>query len=632
MSRYAIKYQVTHRCSSMVRRRHRRLHTVVSFVVILLMSPGYLRTQFKDFVTRNGDKLMDGDQELRFLSFNTPNLHYVEDYLPFSGTDPWRLPDEFEIRDALTTIKQLGGKVTRLYVLSVHRQDDSADITRHVEGPGKFNEDAFRALDKVLQVANEVGVRVIIPFVDNWMWWGGVGEYAAFRGKGRGDFWTDPELIADFKKTIEFIVDRENSFTGVQYKDDKAIMAWETGNELQAPFSWTREIAAYVKCLDENHLLLEGTLAREVSKEALEDPNLDIVSTHHYSDPKATVDFIVKNQEMARGKKPYIVGEFGFVPTEDIRAIMDTIINQGVAGGMIWSLRFHCREGGFYHHYELGGNVESYRWPGFSSGDFYDERVVVSILREKAGQICGANVVRLPLPAPPTLLPIRDVSAISWQGATGAELYILERKSEQETTWTVLSSALEDSRYQYRPLYSDESAKVGKRYLYRVKAQNASGQSRYSNVVGPIEVIAKIMVDEMESFDKVFQKEGDLMLLTHQDVRKAKEDASRLTGKEGSYVIYKVPTSASSVKIDAFWVKEGSNVSIAVDSNLTEFKEVPTKTEVFRFGANDYGFFDAVSYVCNEIPPWTRYVRISLHEGIQIGRVEISYSPLTSSR
>lgn len=591
-----------------------------------------MRAQFKDFVTRNGDKLIDGDQQLRFLSFNTPNLHYNEDYLPFSGTNPWRLPDEFEIRDALTTIKQLGGKVTRIYVLSVHRQDDSPDIIRHVEGPGKFNEDAFKALDKVLQVANELGVRVIIPFIDNWRWWGGVGEYAAFRGKERQAFWTDPELIADFEKTIEFIVDRKNTFTGVQYKDDKAILAWETGNELLAPFSWTKEIAAYVKSLDKNHLLLEGTLTREISKEALEDPNIDILSTHHYYDPKAAIDFVVKNQEKARGKKPYIVGEFGFVPTEDIRAIMDTIINQGLAGGMIWSLRFHCREGGFYYHYELNGNVESYRWPGFSSGDFYDERVVVSIMREKAGQISGANVVRLPVPGTPVLLPIRDVSAISWQGTVGAEQYVLERRPEQDTTWTVLNSGLDDARYQYRPLFSDESAEIGKRYFYRVKAQNASGQSGYSNVVGPVGVTAKVIVDEMESFDKLFQRDGDLMLLTHEDVRKAKEDASRLTGKEGGYVIYKVPTSASSVRVDAFRVKEGSNVSIAVDSSLTTFKDLPTKTEEFRPGVNDYGFFDAVSYVCTEIPTWARFIRISLNEGVQVGRVEISYSPPVLSR
>lgn len=123
-----------------------------------------------------------------------------------------------------------------------------------------------------------------------------------------------------------------------------------------------------------------------------------------------------------------------------------------------------------------------------------------------------------------------------------------------------------------------------------------------------------------------------MTLLTHQDVRKAKEDASRLTGKEGSYVIYRLPASVSSVKVDAFRVKEGSNVSIAVDSSLTTFKDLPAKTEEFRPGVNDYGYFDAVSYVCKEIPTWARFIRISLNEGVQVGRVEISYSPPVLSR
>src|SRR5450759_3415161 len=60
--------------------------------------------QFKNFLTTKGDKLMDGNTELRFISCNIPNLHYVEDYLPFSGTNPWRLPDDFEIRDAFMAV------------------------------------------------------------------------------------------------------------------------------------------------------------------------------------------------------------------------------------------------------------------------------------------------------------------------------------------------------------------------------------------------------------------------------------------------------------------------------------------------------------------------------------------------
>jgi hypothetical protein len=591
-------------------------------ITAYLLSSG-LQAQFKNFITRSGDKLIDGDRELRFISFNIPNLHYVEDYLPFSGTNPWRLPDEFEIRDALTAIKQLGGKVTRMYVLSVRRQDDTPDIIRHVVGPGDFNEDAFRGLDKVLQIANEVGVRVILPFVDNWRWWGGVREYAAFRGKQRDAFWTDPQLIADFEKTIGFVINRTNTYNGVAYKNDKAILAWETGNELVAPFSWTREIAAYVKSLDTNHLLLEGTLARELSQDAIGDPNIDILSTHHYGDPNVSLQYIVSNQRLAKGKKPYLIGEYGIVATQDIRAITDTIIHQSLAGGMLWSLRFRDREGGFYNHYEYN-RVSSYRWPGFSNGEIYDERMVLSIMREKAYEIDRQTQPRVPIPEKPVLLTFNDVSSISWQGTVGARSYIVERRDADSTGWRVLAEDVDESRYQCRPLFGDTSAEFGREYFYRVRATNESGASDYSNVVGPVVVVTKKVVDEMESFDKIFQKDGDLKLLTYQDVRRAKEDRSRLTGGKGSYVIYKVPTSVSSIAVDAFRVSEWSDLCLAADSSLNTFSDLPTKTQVFHFGPNDYGFYDAVSYVCDQIPSGTRFVRILLSEGIQIGRVEIS--------
>ena len=586
--------------------------------ILLLTNLG--SAQFANFVTAKGDKLMDGSSELRFISVNIPNLHYVEDYLPFTGTNPWRLPDEFEIRDALTAVRQLGGKAARTYVFSVRRGTDTSFVV-HVEGPGKFNEEAFRTLDKVIQIANETGVRLIIPFVDNWHWWGGVAEYAAFRGKQRDEFWTDPQIKADFKKTIEFVVNRVNTYTGVLYKTDKAILAWETGNELLAPFPWTKEMAAYIKSLDTNHLVLEGTIVPQLTSDALEDPNLDILSSHHYRDPKASISYIVKNRQMAKGKKPYIVGEYGIVSTEDIRALTDTIINQGVSGGMIWSLRFRNREGGFYHHYEYN-NVESYRWPGFPGGDFYDERVVLTILREKAHQIDGTIVERLPIPGPPVLLPTSDVSAISFQGSAGAESYVVERKSDDEPTWKVLDAALDDSRYQYRPLFADESAVVGKKYSYRVKAQNGSGQSGYSNVIGPVEVTANVVVDEMENFDKIFQKDGNLKLLTTQDLRKAKEDRSRLAGDAGSYVVYKIPGVGQSVRIDYLVADPSKKIVVSVSKDLASFTMLDVEKKVYSFGKNDYGFFDAVSVTAG-IPAGSSFVKISLEQGVQIGRIEL---------
>ncbi|MCG6923140.1 MAG: hypothetical protein LJF15_18950, partial [Acidobacteria bacterium] len=43
---------------------------------------------------------------------------------------------------------------------------------------------------------------------------------------------------------------------------------------------------------------------------------------------------------------------------------------------LVWSLRSHRREGGFYWHSEPFGSglFKAYHWPGFASGDDYDER------------------------------------------------------------------------------------------------------------------------------------------------------------------------------------------------------------------------------------------------------------------
>ena len=94
-------------------------------------------------------------------------------------------------------------------------------------------------------------------------------EYADFRNKKAEDFWTDPRLISDYEKTVEFIINRKNTFTNNFYKDDKAILAWETGNELHAPFSWTSQISIYIKTLDKNHLIIDGTAYHIIPEETI---------------------------------------------------------------------------------------------------------------------------------------------------------------------------------------------------------------------------------------------------------------------------------------------------------------------------------------------------------------------------
>ena len=207
----------------------------------VLADPAETPGAISGYITAHDGKLFDGNREFRFLSFNIPNLLVIEDNVGFTNENPWRLPDSFEINDALATVRQLGGTVARTYAITVARTNDTPDIPRHVLGPGKFDERSFRVLDEIVAAAKRNDIRLIIPLVDNWPWMGGRADYARWRGKTMDDFWTDPQVIADFEQTIRFLTTRTNTVTGVCYRHDPTILCWETGNELASPPEWTRK-------------------------------------------------------------------------------------------------------------------------------------------------------------------------------------------------------------------------------------------------------------------------------------------------------------------------------------------------------------------------------------------------------
>jgi hypothetical protein len=602
-----------------------------SFIILLLYPLVFVPTasaQFLDFVTTKGDQLMEGEKELRFVSYNIPTLHYIEDNQEFTSLSPWRAANEFEIRDALIAIRQAGGKVTRMYVISVRKENDDPEIIRHVEAPGKFNEEAFKAYDKVLQIANEVGVRVIIPLVDNWWWWGGAGEYAAFRGKSKNEFWTDSLLISDFKKTVEHIVNRVNTYTGIPFKEDKAILAWETGNELESStYDWTRAIAAYIKSLDRNHLVIEGTHSASVSDEALADPNIDVVSTHHYLPAYQMISRILDARAKAKGRKPYFIGEFGYMRVDSVRCVLDSVIANGISGIMIWSMRQHNRAGGFYYH------GPSYRWPGFTSTPRWDETNIITLLKQKAYEINGLAPSPLPVPAAPISLPIESPYKISWQGSTGATSYIIERRPKWRLfwwQWDVVDSNASDANARYCPLYSDITLDLNRSYYYRFIAKNSSGLSEPSENSNPVVAHNRMMVDEFENDAQLFAKSAGVKFLSGGRADRAKEDVSRLQGALGENIVYRLLGRVDSLCLDAFFTTAGRDTNIQFTSGVAaeDSSPVVATREIFEPYNNFYGYYAAVRYVIHGIPAEHRFVQIHLVDNIQLGRIEISHSSM----
>src|SRR5512146_447926 len=285
--------------------------------------------RLQSFISVSGDRLMDGSAPFRFVSFNIPNLNFVEDEFDFLRPFEYRLPDEFELRDAYESVRQMGGTVVRMYTFPVRTAGDAADLPRYVLAPGKFDETSFRTMDLVLSLANEYGIRVIVPLLNNWQWMGGRPQYAAFRGKTKDDFWTHPQLIKDFEQTVAYVLNRKNTITGVAYRDDPAILCWETGNELQAPQSWTKTIAAYIKSIDRKHLLMDGAyLTPEFVEADVANPNIDILTTHHYEqEPEQTLAHIEDYRKLIHGRKPYVIGEVGFFGTGAMERIYDKVVS-----------------------------------------------------------------------------------------------------------------------------------------------------------------------------------------------------------------------------------------------------------------------------------------------------------------
>ncbi len=603
----------------------------ITLILFLIMFVNTLKSQgFEHFVTRNGAALMDGKDTLRFISWNIPNLNYVEDELTFEVTNPYDLPTEYEMRDAFETVKEMGGQVIRIYTIPVRNEKFPKDAPTFVEGPGQFSEEAFKVNDLMLALANEYQVRIIFSLLNNWEWMGGRPNYAAFRGKSANKFWTDKQLIEDFKKTIEFTINRTNTITGVKYKDDKSILCWETGNELGSPYSWTKEIAAHIKKLDKNHLLMDGYYAidgRPVMKESIRDKNIDIITSHHYErSPLDMIKNIDRNLELIKGEKPYIIGEFGFESTSGLECILEKVItNKTISGALSWSIRYHHRNGGFYWHSEpLGlGIYKAYHWPGFASGEKYDERDLLWMFRDKAFKIQGVSTPPVSVPRAPTMLPVTDVNDIRWQGVAGAEGYNVQRREASEEAWQLVGYHISDARIQGFANFGDQTAEIGKEYFYRVCAINSAGVSGYSEAFGPVKVEKQAVIDNMENYGVVMDMHN-VNPVTGND-RTFKEIDSRMEGNYGAEMIYRVPGQFDSFKVYAFEFNDHWHFLEFFGSKDGEkWTQLNVHPTVFLNDEKNYDYAAPKLYHHNDRAD-IQFVKIRFKNKVQIARVEIYY-------
>lgn len=215
----------------------------------------------------------------------------------------------------------------------------------------------MQKVDFLIAEAGKRHLRLIIAFLDFWDYTGGAQQMRAWYGsqdKSRF-FFTDPRTKQDYRTWVRHVVQHVNLLTGLAYRDDPTIMAWELMNEGNAQpeallLAWTGEMSAYVKSLDPNHLVGSGNANIPVKLADLTIPTLDFGTWHGY--PlyyKLTVqqfnDMITEFCQLAAGaKKPVLLEEFGYARSnrdsaEAYAMWLDTLARSpSCAGWMVWRL------------------------------------------------------------------------------------------------------------------------------------------------------------------------------------------------------------------------------------------------------------------------------------------------------
>jgi mannan endo-1,4-beta-mannosidase len=217
--------------------------------------------------------------------------------------------------------------------------------------------DGLQRVDFLVTEARKRHLRLILAFVDFWAYTGGIQQMRAWYGSQDKYtfFFSDPRPREDYRRFVSHVLVRRNAISGVVYRDDPTILAWELANEpnIQPPSlmqDWTADMAAFVKSIDANHLVTSGGANSRPLNTDFDVPSLDFLTWHAYPAheriPADQFDRVISSYCAAgrvRGK-PVLLEEFGNARTDGDQAAiyakwLDTIETDRNCGGwLVWRL------------------------------------------------------------------------------------------------------------------------------------------------------------------------------------------------------------------------------------------------------------------------------------------------------
>ncbi len=469
-----------------------------------------------EFVKRSGTRLTLGGQDYRYSG---PNIEWlgIEAYGPDDSLGP-RYPSRLEIDDVLDTARMMGARIVRSQTMG-----DSVGCDLCIEPrAGVFNPEAFQSIDYAIKAAHERGLHLIVTLVGDCSncEMSGEGEY--LRWKGQHDyrqFFTNPEVIAAFEQHIRALLNHKNALTGIAYKDDPTIMAWENCNVCglsalgpdftknpQPYLHWIDTIGGYIKSIDKNHLYEDNSGFFLFDQRALDAKTTDIVTAEYYPHwdalfgfgQKTTAATFSKHAAMVTAKgKVYVANEFGWDVTdwptrEDLQTALQALESDPrISGDGYWALQAHADKFGWQpmpaptHSAAYAKWGETGQWWSLFYGGVNtlintaeDMQARAELLRTHAYAMAGIPVPPHSVPVPP-VVTFKGIGVLAWHGSAGAVIYSVQRRTSDSPQWeTVCDRCATDADTPWVDEKAQDSSLAALfATKYRVIAYNADGEA-----------------------------------------------------------------------------------------------------------------------------------------------------------
>ncbi|MGN6128003.1 MAG: cellulose binding domain-containing protein [Humibacter sp.] len=358
------------------------LTAVVALVAAVLTTTSAAKAATADFVERCGIHFCIDGETAYFAGTNSYDLFT---YGAGSGDTETQYMYKSQIDQQFADMAADGVNLVRTWMFS-HESWHGFTPARGVQ-----NEQEWALFDYVLYSAAQHGVRVIPTFENYWSAYGGVGTILSWNGMPSGqpangaffDQQKCPGCLDDYLDHVDFALNRVNHYTGVAYKDDPTVFAWELMNEPrhqdQTPNdntngevfnAWVDAVGAHIRAIDDNHMITTGVEGQGSEYgygsdngvpfiATCQNQYVDFCSAHLYptewwadldlAETQTLLEQWIHDAHEVVGK-PFFLGEFNAHGSERgayWQAIYDTLEEKDAAASAFWWYQDRAKDGTF---------------------------------------------------------------------------------------------------------------------------------------------------------------------------------------------------------------------------------------------------------------------------------------------